>query len=352
MQRTVLFETHQKSGARMVEFAGWEMPLNYGSQIEEHHVVRKAVGLFDVSHMMVTDIQGLDAQPFLRKLLANDVIKLNIPGRALYSCMLNDEGGVIDDLIIYFFDNNSYRIVSNAGTREKVSQWLHKSANDFNVQIMSKNDLSIIAIQGPESRGILCDVLDLIAGRLLKLSSFHSFQWEHFFIACTGYTGEDGFEIILPSQYSIGFWEQLIEAGAKPVGLGARDSLRLEAGMNLYGTDMDEEITPLESGLAWTVAWEPDSREFTGRSALESQRKAGVEKKQMGLILKGKGIFRTHQQIFIDNKLVGEISSGGFSPVLGKGIALARVDALAKGDMEVQIRNKRLPVEIVKPPFI
>ena len=352
MHRTALFDIHQSSGARMVEFAGWEMPLNYGSQIEEHHIVRKAAGLFDVSHMMVTDIQGKDALPFLRILLANDVIKLDASGQALYSCMLNDRGGVIDDLIVYLLEDNSYRIVSNAGTREKVSQWLKKSVNDFDVQIVLGKDLSIIAIQGPESRGILCRVLDQISDQVLKLSTFHSFQWEHYFIACTGYTGEDGFEIILPAESSVLFWEQLIEAGAKPVGLGARDSLRLEAGMNLYGADMDEERTPLESGLAWTVSWEPENRDFNGRSILEIQKKVGVAYKQVGLILQGKAVLRAHQQVFSDDQQIGEITSGGFSPVLGKSIAFARLRTDVESKIEVQIRNMRLPVDIVTPPFI
>ena len=352
MQRTALFDIHQHSGARMVEFAGWEMPLNYGSQIEEHNFVRNGAGLFDVSHMMISDIQGKGAQSYLRKILANDVIKLKTPGRALYSCMLNDKGGVIDDLIVYFLDDNSYRIVSNAGTSEKVSQWFDTSAKDFDVQINKINNYSIIAVQGPESRGRLCQVLEQITDQLLKLSSFHSFQWEEFFIACTGYTGEDGFEILLPGGSATFFWEKLIEAGAKPVGLGARDSLRLEAGMNLYGSDMDETITPLESGLGWTVALEPENRKFIGREALENQKKTGIEKKQVGLILNEKSILRAHQQIFIKDQLIGEITSGAFSPVLGKAIALARIDASAEGDLEVEIRNKRLPVDIVKPPFV
>ena len=352
MQRTALFSIHQRLGARMVEFAGWEMPLNYGSQIEEHHIVRRSAGIFDVSHMMVTEIKGSEAQSYLRKLLVNDVIKLDQPGRALYSCMLNENGGIIDDLIVYFLEDNHYRIVSNAGTREKVSQWLNQSSDNFDVQITPSNDQSIIAFQGPEARGLLSQVLDQVADKIDDLQSFHSFQWHDLFIACTGYTGEDGFEIIIPSASVISFWEQLIRAGAKPVGLGARDSLRLEAGMNLYGTDMDEETTPLETGLTWTVAWQPEDREFIGRAALENQKKTGISRKQVGLLLGEKGIFRAHQQIFIGDRQVGEITSGGFSPTLGKSIALACVESAVKGEVEVQIRKKRLPAVIVQPPFI
>jgi len=352
LNKTALFDIHLKSNARMVEYSGWEMPLNYGSQIEEHNFVRQAAGLFDVSHMMITDLQGKDVQSYLRKLLANDVIKLDEPNTALYTCMLNKKGGVIDDLIVYFLADNFYRIISNAGTRQKVATWLKDSVNQFEVKITTKEDLSIIAIQGPQARGILSNVLDQATDQITKLGRFQAFQLDELFIACTGYTGEDGFEILLANDQSISFWESLVEAGAKPIGLGARDSLRLEAGLNLYGADMDEETTPLETGLAWTVAWEPENREFNGRTALETQKQASPAFKQIGLILQGKSVFRAHQPIFRDTQQVGEITSGGFSPVLGKSIALARVDANIEGNIEVQIRDKRHPVDIVIPPFI
>ncbi len=356
MLKTALFEKHQQAGARLVEFAGWEMPLNYGSQIEEHNQVRNASGLFDVSHMMVTDFQGKEAHAFLRKLLANDVSKLKTTGQALYSCMLNENGGVIDDLIVYFRQQNNYRIVSNAGTRQKVSDWFKRVSVDFEVEITTQNELAIIAVQGPETRGILCEVLAQCADQLLMLSAFNAFQWHDLFIACTGYTGEDGFEIILPAEQSADFWQQLIDVGIKPIGLGARDSLRLEAGMNLYGSDMDEEISPLQAGLSWTVALQDETRNFIGRAALQAEKSNGISRQQIGLLLNEKGVLRAHQELFIADQLIGEITSGGFSPVLGQAIALARVDAHIDtkqlADIEVEIRNKRQAVEVTKPPFI
>ena len=336
----------------MVDFSGWEMPLNYGSQIEEHLCVRHTAGVFDVSHMLVTDLHGKEAKLSLRKILANDVARLETPGSAFYSCMLNEQGGILDDLIVYFIDTEYYRIVSNAGTREKVSLWLDQQAENFDLKINKRDGISIIAIQGPEARHILSSVINHAAQQIEQLSSFHCFSDERLFIACTGYTGEDGFEIILPDEQCQNLWQALLNAGARPIGLGARDSLRLEAGMNLYGSDIDETTTPLESGLGWTVAWKPENRDFIGRTAMLAQKEAGVPHKQIGLVLDGKGVFRARQEVFMNDRQVGEITSGGYSPVLEKAIALARVDATATGEARVQIRKNRLPANIIKPPFI
>lgn len=350
--QTVLHSYHQQSDAKMVDFSGWEMPLNYGSQIEEHMCVRQAAGLFDVSHMLVTDLCGKEVRAFLRKILANDVAKLETAGTALYSCMLNDQGGILDDLIVYFIDHDQYRIVSNAGTREKVSRWLSQQAEKFDLVLTQKDDVSIIAVQGPDARRLLSSVLNESAELINSLSSFQCFTHDQLFIACTGYTGEDGFEIILPNKLCIDLWNALLDAGAKQIGLGARDSLRLEAGMSLYGSEMDETTTPLETGLGWTVSWTAEDRNFIGRTALLAQKQAGVPHKRIGLVLNGKGVCRAHQQVFIGQEEIGKLTSGGYSPVLEKSIALARVDTTSKGEVEIQIRKNRVPASIVKLPFI
>lgn len=351
-QHTALYDKHLQAGARMVDYSGWEMPLHYGSQLEEHLTVRQAAGVFDVSHMLVTDIRGPQAQSFLRKLLANDVAKLKLPGRALYSCLLNHQGGIIDDLITYYVDRDNYRMVSNAGTRSNVSEWLTVCGKGIDIDIQQRNDVSILALQGPAARALLTQVMPKISDPILSLSGFQIFQHDDLFIACTGYTGEDGFEIILPHDQALSLWDTVIKAGARPIGLGARDSLRLEAGMNLYGADMDDQTTPLETGLAWTVTWTPEDRQFIGREALEQQKLSGTECKRVGLRLKDKGILRAHQPVFVANQQVGVITSGGYSPVLEQSIALASVGLAVKTEVEVEIRNKRLHAEVVNIPFI
>ena len=351
-QHTALYDKHLQAGARMVDYSGWEMPLHYGSQLEEHLTVRQAAGIFDVSHMLVTDIRGPQAQRFLRKLLANDVAKLELPGKALYSCLLNHQGGIIDDLITYYVDRDNYRIVSNAGTRTNVSEWLTVCGKGIDIDIQQRNDVAILALQGPAARALLSQVIPMFSDPVLNLSGFQIFQHDDLFIACTGYTGEDGFEIILPHDQALSLWDTVIKAGARPIGLGARDSLRLEAGMNLYGADMDDQTTPLETGLAWTVAWTPEDRQFIGREALEQQKLSGIDRKRVGLRLKDKGILRAHQPVFVADQQVGVISSGGYSPVLEQSIALARVDLAVKTEVDVEIRNKRLHAEVVNIPFI
>ncbi len=337
----------------MVDFSGWEMPIHYGSQIQEHHRVRNDVGMFDVSHMTVIDVEGQDAQAFLRYLLANDVARLKLPGKALYSCMLNAEGGVIDDLIVYFIDDGNYRMVVNAATREKDLEWITNQARAFAVSVDERPELAMIAVQGPNAEQKLSAVID--AGqheKLQELKPFHALWMGPWFVARTGYTGEDGFEIILGAEQAVGLWKKLAAAGVAPVGLGARDTLRLEAGMNLYGTDMDETVTPLESGLAWTVAWEPAERDFIGRSALERQRRQKPRHKLTGLLLEDKGVLRNHQKVLIPGVGDGEITSGSFSPTLGKAIAFARVPAEAGSEASVEIRGRLLPVRLVKAPFV
>lgn len=352
-QRTALHTEHLAAGAKMVDFAGWDMPLHYGSQLEEHHRVRRGAGVFDVSHMTVLDLAGPGARSFLRHLLANDVDRLKQPGKALYSCMLQADGGVIDDLITYYLGEGRYRTVVNAATRDKDLAWIRYQAEAFEVVVTVRDDLSMLAVQGPNARALAATVLGGEAGiRALELSIFHAVELGERFVARTGYTGEDGFEIMLPNEEAAEFWRALLAAGVHPIGLGARDTLRLEAGMNLYGTDMDETITPLECGLAWTLAWEPLSRDFIGRKALEHQRAEGRLRRFVGLVLEDRGVLRGHQRVIVEGSGEGETTSGTFSPTLGMAIALARVPAGTEETCEVEIRGKRLKARVVKPPFV
>jgi aminomethyltransferase len=347
-----LFELHRAAGARLVDFAGWDMPLHYGSQVTEHHGVRQGAGVFDVSHMTITDLHGENVRPFLRLLLANNVERLKIPGQALYSCMLNEQGGIIDDLIVYLLTEQEFRLVTNAATRDKDLAWIEKQAHSFKVQVEERPDLAMIAVQGPDARVKVQDQLAAaLQEKALALKRFQAFWEKEFFIARTGYTGEDGYELLLPGSEAQAWWQRLLAAGVMPCGLGARDTLRLEAGMCLYGTDMDETTTPLESGLAWTVALDPPERDFIGRAPLEAQQAAGCPRQQVGLLLRGKGVLRNELKI---TTLLGEgeITSGGFSPSLGQSIALARVPRGAKGKCEVHLRGRTVSAVIVKPPFV
>lgn len=352
-KKTVLNETHRALGARMVSFGGWDMPVHYGSQLDEHHAVRRDAGMFDVSHMTVIDLRGERVNPFLRHLLANDVAKLTKPGKALYSCMLNPEGGVIDDLIVYFLDPQWFRMVVNAATTDKDLAWIRTQAEAFAVEVTPRRDLGMIAVQGPNARAKAAPLLpDALRDPALALTPFQAAHAGDWFVGRTGYTGEDGFEIVLPAPDAPALWQALVDAGVRSCGLGARDTLRLEAGMNLYGNDMDEQHSPLVSGLAWTVAMDPQGRDFIGRTALETARAAGNLPVFTGLVLQGKGVLRDHQRLFADGREVGEITSGGFSPTLQRSIAMARVDADAGEPLEADIRGRRQPVIRVRMPFV
>ncbi len=350
-QQTILNATHRELGAKMVDFGGWDMPLNYGSQIEEHHAVRRDAGMFDVSHMTVVDLHGAKTRAFLRYLLANSVDKLKVSGKALYSCMLNEQGGVIDDLIVYFLTEDFFRVVVNAATREKDLAWIEKQAKAFAVSVTERADLAMIAVQGPNARAKVQSLLTPgIRAAAAKVGKFSTVEGDGLFIARTGYTGEDGYEIIVPEAQVVELWNKLKDAGVAPAGLGARDTLRLEAGMNLYGQDMDETITPWEAGLAWTVSLEP-GREFVGRAALEKQKAAGVKRAMVGLVMDEKGVLRHGQRVATAHG-DGEILSGTFSPTLGKAIAFARVPADTADKAEADIRGKLVPVRVVKYPFV
>ncbi|MFI0415556.1 MAG: glycine cleavage system aminomethyltransferase GcvT [Candidatus Thiodiazotropha sp.] len=352
-KQTVLYDTHQAMGARLVPFGGWDMPLHYGSQLEEHHQVRRDAGMFDVSHMTVVDIKGDGVNPLLRYLLANDVDKLKQKGKALYTCMLNETGGVVDDLIVYYLHDSWYRLVVNAGTTEKDLAWLAKKSETYDVNITPRRDLAMIAVQGPNARS---KALPLTSDNLrqagAELKPFNAVADGDWFLARTGYTGEDGFEIMLPGDQAASFWRQLRDAGVEPCGLGARDTLRLEAGMNLYGSDMDEESSPLESGLGWTIAWDPSERDFVGRSVLERQRNDPNRRRFVGLVLTGRGVLRNHLKLYDAGREVGEITSGGFAPTLERSIAFARVLPDIGETCEVEMRGKRLKAHVVKPPFV
>ena len=356
-KRTPLYDSHIAAGAKMVDFSGWDMPIHYGSQIEEHHAVRKDAGMFDVSHMLAIDLTGPDATPYLRRLLANDVARLTLSGKALYSCMLNESGGVIDDLIVYYFAPDRYRIVVNAGTAEKDLAWMRLQAADFAVSIKplrpveAKTDtgVAMIALQGPNARERFWTAFPVARAKTVMLQVFQAGEWDGWMIARTGYTGEDGFEITLPSVEAPAVWDKLVAAGIRPCGLGARDTLRLEAGMNLYGQDMDESVSPLEAGLAWTVDLKDMGRDFIGRKALEAQRPG---RHFVGLLLLDRGVLRAHQKVFTAAG-PGETTSGSFSPTLNQSIALARVPVgvVAGDEVEVEIRDKRLKARVVKPVF-
>ncbi|QSX74954.1 glycine cleavage system aminomethyltransferase GcvT [Lysobacter arenosi] len=360
-QKTILNDTHRALGAKMVDFGGWDMPIHYGSQIEEHHLVRSDAGMFDVSHMTVVDLKGARVREFLRRLVANSVDKLKVPGKALYTCMLNPRGGVIDDLIIYFRDEDFFRLVVNAATRDKDLAWISEQAKAFDVSVTERPDFGMIAVQGPTARDKVLGLLrEEDRAAVAKLGKFAAAQARtqggtDVFVARTGYTGEDGFEVVVPEDQTVAFWNELLAAGVKPAGLGARDTLRLEAGMNLYGQDMDDDVTPYEAALAWTVALD-EGRDFIGRDVLQAQKAAGAPRQMIGLVMDEKGVLRHGQKVLTDNG-EGEILSGTFSPTLGKAIAFARVPAGeiplgTAGNVRVDIRGKEVPVRVVKFPFV
>jgi len=358
--KTALYDVHATSGAKIIDFGGWDMPLQYGSQLEEHRAVRRDAGIFDVSHMCVVDLTGIRVRPLLRFLLANDVGRLDIPGRALYSCMLLPTGGVIDDLIAYFVSESWFRLVINAGTRRRDLAWIEEHAASYGVSVRERTDLSILAVQGPHARAKTASLLSPShRAAALGIARFCAATIDTWFLARTGYTGEDGFEIVLPSEDAVKTWQALIAQGVSPAGLGARDTLRLEAGMCLYGNDLDENHNPLESGLEWTVAFLPADREFVGRGALTRARAGGGDV-LVGLVLEERGVLRSHQAVSAapeapasaEPRKLGEVTSGTFSPTLNRSIALARVHPGARERVMVDIRGKQHAARIVKPPFV
>lgn len=355
LKMTPLNQAHRDMNAKMVDFGGWDMPLHYGSQLDEHHKVRQDAGMFDVSHMLPVDVKGNDVRGFLRQLVANNVDKLTVSGKALYSCMLTPQGGIIDDLIIYFLSEDWFRIVVNAGTADKDLAWMLKQRDALapGLEITPRRDLAMVAVQGPNARAKVWHVIPNSQAATEELRPFQSAIVGDYFIARTGYTGEDGFEIMLPAADAPAFWKALNAAGVAPAGLGARDTLRLEAGMNLYGQDMDETRHPMESGLTWTVDLKSE-RDFIGKQALLNTT---VTQQLIGLVLIDRGVLRGHQEVVGSKDGVeykGEITSGGFSPTMNQSIALARVPVqIAIGDeVSVVVRDKKLRAKVVKYPFV
>ncbi len=369
-KKTALFNWHQSHGARLVDFSGWDMPVNYGSQIEEHHAVRQSAGVFDVSHMTVIDVSGNDAKAYLQALLANDVARLDgTPGKALYSGMLNEQGGVIDDLIVYLMDDidaggSWYRVVVNCGTREKDLAWMNQQAEPFTVTLQERDDMAMIALQGPQAIRVFNQVAAAdLQTQVATLAVFQGVEYQGTFYARTGYTGEEGLEIIVPNDQVEALWQEYIDAGAMACGLGARDTLRLEAGMNLYGNEMDDSVSPLAANMGWTIAWEPQAREYIGKAAVLAEKQSPQRQQLIGLCLHEKGVLRAHQRVQITDAnggiVDGEITSGTFSPTLGYSIAMARIPA-SVGSLSdqhnyvyhVEIRNKLVPVKRTKTCFV
>lgn len=353
-RKTPLYDAHESAGGRMVDFAGWRMPLAYGSELAEHRAVREDAGMFDVSHMGIVDFEGARAREFLQYLYANDIGRINSPGRAQYGVMLNPEGGIKDDLITYYRGPERYRTVVNAGTRGGDIAWMREVAETFDVTVTERSDLAMIAVQGPKARERAAAVLpEALKGSALELKPFTISERGDWLVARTGYTGEDGWEVMLPADRARAFWDALAEAGVQPAGLAARDSLRLEAGLNLYGQDMDETTTPWESRLGWTVALDPAERAFIGREAVGKAREASGKKRLVGLVLTGRGVIR-HGQTVKTAAGEGVVTSGGFSPILERSIAFARLPGAAAGESEAAIvmRKRELPAKIVKPPFV
>jgi aminomethyltransferase len=353
LKQTPLHSVHILTGAKMVDFGGWDMPVAYGSQLDEHHAVRRDAGMFDVSHMLNVDVTGPDATAYLKRLLANDVTKLTVPGKALYSCMLNPQGGVIDDLIVYFFSDQEWRVVVNAGCAEKDLAWMQGvvASDKFNVAVTPRRDLAMVAVQGPNARARVWAVRPEWETATAALTAFTGVVVApDTLVARTGYTGEDGFEVVLPATQVEDFWRDLEQAGVRPCGLGARDTLRLEAGMNLFGQEMDEQVNPLVSALAWTVSFKDPARNFIGRDAIE-----GITPDRMlvGVKLLERGMMRGHMKVRTPQG-EGELTSGSMSPTIGVSIGMARVPLGAQvGDaIEVEIRNKWLPAQVVKMPFV
>lgn len=350
-KKTPLYDCHLDAGGKIVDFGGWDMPIHYGSQIQEHNAVREAAGMFDVSHMTIVDVRGPDAKAYLQKLLANDVDKLKETGKALYTGMLNNDGGVIDDLIVYRMDG-WFRTVVNCATREKDLEWMTAHTKGFDISLTERPEMAMVAVQGPEALGMVQKVRPEAADLIDNLKVFQGLPQHGWFYARTGYTGEDGLEIMIPKEDAADFWQQLSEAGVQPCGLGARDTLRLEAGMNLYGNDMDESVSPLISGMGWTVAWEPADRDFIGRAALEAEKADGVAMKQVGLVLETRGVMRSHQKVIVEGAGEGEVTSGTFSPTLQYSIAIARVPATTGDTAQVDLRGKLTDVRVIKLPFV
>ncbi|HVT62362.1 MAG TPA: glycine cleavage system aminomethyltransferase GcvT [Legionellaceae bacterium] len=351
--KTPLYAEHIALNAKMVDFHGWYMPLHYGSQLAEHHYVRNDCGVFDVSHMTIVDILGAGGRQFLRLLLTQDIDHLHHVGRALYTCMCNQYGGIIDDLIVYQRGPDNYRLVLNAATKTKDLAWIHQNIQGYAADIQERPDLAMIAVQGPRAIEKTLSILTpMQADAVSTIAPFECVEPDNLFFARTGYTGEDGLEIIAPAHHIQYLWQQLLTNGVHPCGLAARDTLRIEAGLLLYGQDMNESTTPLESGLSWTVSWTPNDRDFIGRGALMAQKHKGLQYQLVGLALEDKAILRSGQTVIVDGIGEGIVTSGTFSPSLQRSIGFARIPIGSPKNVWVDIRNKRCLAQTTPLRFI
>jgi aminomethyltransferase len=360
MQRTVLYDIHKQLGAKMVPFGGFEMPVEYSGINNEHMAVRKAAGIFDVSHMGEFWVKGPNAQKLIQHITSNDVAAL-AAGRAQYSCMPNAEGGIVDDLIVYHFEAGKYMLVVNASNMEKDWDWCNRN-NQFGAELENASDkISLLAVQGPKAEEILRELtsVDLSSVPYYAFSVGAIAGAENVIISNTGYTGSGGFELYLYNGDAPGVWNAIMEAGKDkgllPAGLGARDTLRLEAGFALYGNDLTDTTSPIEAGLGWITKL-VDGNDFVSREIFEKQKEEGVERRLKGFVLEERGIPRKGYEI-VDaaGNVIGEVTSGTMSPMLKKGIGMGYVQkGFWKPDTEVyiRIRKKDLKAKIVKPPFV
>lgn len=357
-KKTPLYQVHIDSGAKMIEFGGWLMPVQYSGIIEEHNAVRNKAGLFDVSHMGEFIVKGKDALPFLQKVLTNDLSTI-VAGQAQYSPMCYENGGTVDDLLIYKYDDNEYLLVVNAGNIDKDWQWLNKQSGDFDISLQNVSDeVGLLSLQGPLAEQILSSLTDAN----LKSLKFYRFLPRVMVAGCevtlsrTGYTGEDGFEIYCKAEDSEKIWRAILKAGKAegvlPVGLGSRDTLRFEAGLPLYGHELTVAITPVEAGIGMFV--KVDKGDFIGSEQLVKQKTEGVEHKVVGFMMTDRGIARADYKVFADGKQIGKVTSGSPAPTLGKNLGLALVNkeyANIGQKIEIDIRGKLVSAEIIKKPF-
>ena len=357
-KETYLHEKHIQLGAKMVDFAGWHMPVQYTSIIEEHKTVRESVGLFDVSHMGEVFVSGKDALEFLNKIVPQDISKLNYE-KAVYCQLPNNQGGLIDDLIIYKLGIQTYLVICNASRIDEDLNWMVRNKRGLDVKIDNQShNYSLLAIQGPKAAGLMQKM-----GLNTQQSSFTIKAGEvcgiKVLASRTGYTGEDGFELLVENEFSEELWEKILEYGKefgiKPIGLGARDTLRLEAALHLYGNDLDENTTPVEAGLSWSIPKDKKD-DYNGKNVIMKQLQDGVEKKLVGLKMLDKSIARHEYEVFYNGEKIGQVTSGGVSPILGANIALAyvkNIKEICTGTVvQVMIREKLHDAEIVKRPFV
>lgn len=352
VEKTALHQVHVDNAAKLVDFSGYSMPLHYGSVIREHLAVRESAGMFDISHMGILNIEGSGAKEWLRIMLTNDVAKLDT-GRGLYSCLCRQDGGVIDDLIVFMLGENHYRLYIDAARCAKDRIWLDAHLVD-DVQITQVTGNAMIAVQGPDAVAFTCNALEALGVpmELAELPRFSFLTHGKWFVSRTGYTGEDGVEITLPEYEASELWLALEEEFVIPAGLGARDTLRVEAGFGVYGQDIDEKHTPAESGLERTIDISDETRQFIGRKILEDHKQFGGRFFQVGLMLDGQGLLRRGANVQLVGQSIGNITSGSYSPVRAVSVGLARVSRTFTGSCDVSVRDRLRPARITTIPFV